>query len=279
MVALIYMTPYYNTNLQLNLLYWCKEIVHPKINISWKFPLQAFQDTDAMFWSYDVLIMEMCHQSILKKKKLHTTYLSSFYQIFILSQGWTLWHSWSKSRAFAAVGKCTRSENPAQEMRTLLVYWSVPYKILTECTLIADMKGASIHTYIHPLDMKREKKYGADWRINLSRSNPLQKNQARYYDLFKCFQLKHLLKYCSMGYLTSKAVRDHWANKSWMTPYCCQYFMYHFVPKNLLVPETRLRRLLQLMCKLMWSYAKQPLGIKWTTMKWNVHGVAYPATH
>lgn len=133
------------------------------------------------------------------------------------------------------------------------------------------------HPYIHPLDMKREKKYGADWRINLSRSNPPQKNQARYYDLFKCFQLKHLLKYCSMGYLTSKAVRDHWANKSWMTPYCCQYFMYHFVPKNLLVPETRLRRLLQL--KLMWSFAKQPPGIKWTTMKWNVHGVAYPATH
>ncbi len=148
MIALIYMTPYYNTNLQLNLLYWCKEIVHPKIKMSWKFPLQAFQDTYAMFWSYDILIMEMCHQSILKKKKLHTTYLSSFYQIFILSQGWTLWHSWSKSRAFAAVGKCTRSENPAQEMRTLLVYWSVPYKILTECTLIADMKGASIHTYI-----------------------------------------------------------------------------------------------------------------------------------
>ncbi len=102
------------------------------------------------------------------------------------------------------------------------------------------------HPYIHPRDMKREKKYGADWRINLSRSNPPQKNQARYYDLFKCFQLKHLLKYCSMGSLTSKAVRDHWANKSWMTPYCCQYFMYHFVPKNLLVPETRLRRLLQL---------------------------------
>lgn len=78
-------------------------------------------------------------------------------------------------------------------------------------------------------------------------------------------------------HLTSKAVRDHWANKSWMTPYCCQYFMYYFVPKNLLVPETRLRRLLQQ--TLMRSFAKQPPGIKLTTMKWNVHGVANPATH
>lgn len=58
----------------------------------------------------------------------------------------------SKSREFAGVGKCIRSENPAQERGTLLVYWSVPYKILTECTLIIDIKGASIHTY----DVKRK---------------------------------------------------------------------------------------------------------------------------
>lgn len=76
----------------------------------------------------------------------------SFDQIFIFSQVWTLWHSSSKSREFAGVGKCIRSENPAQERGTLLVYWSVPYKILTECTLIIDIKGASIHTY----DVKRK---------------------------------------------------------------------------------------------------------------------------
>lgn len=43
------------------------------------------------------------------------------------------------------------------------------------------------------------------------------------------------------------------------------------------VPETRLRRLLQQ--KLMCSFTKQPLGIKLTAMKWNVHGAASPATH
>ncbi len=136
-------------------------------------------------------------------KKQNAYDIFSFYQIFIFSQGWTLWHSSSKSRAFAAVGKCTRSENPAQEMRTLLVYWSAPYKILTECTLIADIKGASIHTDIHPFDMEKRKE---TWNrlkkqfipVQPTTSIPPQKNQARYYDLFKCFQLKLLLKYCSM---------------------------------------------------------------------------------
>lgn len=93
-----------------------------------------------------------------------------FLSIFIFSQVWTLWHSSSKSREFAAIGKCIRSENPAQEKGTLLVYWSVPYKILTECTLIIDIKGASIHTYI--CLTRKEKKHGADWRNDSSLSNP-----------------------------------------------------------------------------------------------------------
>lgn len=80
----------------------------------------------------------------------------SFYQIFIFSQVWTLWHSSSKSREFAAVYKIRKSCSGKGN----LVYWSVPYKILTECTLIIDIKGASIHTYI--CLTRKEKKHGAD---------------------------------------------------------------------------------------------------------------------
>lgn len=85
-----------------------------------------------------------------KKKKKKTAYIVSiqFLSDLYFLTGWTLWHSSSKNRAFAAVRKCTRSENPAPEMGTLLVYWSVPYKILTKCTLIIDIKRCQ-HTYIH----------------------------------------------------------------------------------------------------------------------------------
>lgn len=141
-------------------------------------------------------------------KKNKITSIQCFNSVFIRSlfshRGGPCGTVSSKSRAFAAVRKCTRSENPAPEMGTLLVYWSVPYKILTNCTLIIDIKRCQ-HTYIHTYICltQKEKKHGADGRNSSSLSNPpcpshLRKNQASYYDLFKCFQLKHLLTYCSM---------------------------------------------------------------------------------
>lgn len=125
------------------------------------------------------------------KNHQHTMFPFSFYQIFIFSQVW----SWE----FAAIGKCIRSENPAQEKGTLLFHWSVPYKILTECTLIIDIKGASIHTSVW-CEKKRNMEQTEETIYPCPIHHvhfPPQKNQARYYDLFKCFQLKHLLTYCS----------------------------------------------------------------------------------